>query len=88
MICDWHYFDELAEFPLLDSLQKDGFRVIEVTWMNEMTIKNFSHYAASHGAYGIMATTWLYMQKKEWDVVDKIIFISGKLFLREFPDEK
>lgn len=88
VICDWHYFDKQTEFSSLGVMRDEGFKVIGVTWKKDLTIRNFTEYASQHHAYGMMATTWFHVQKKEWDVVDKIIFISGKVFLREFPDEK
>ncbi len=85
VICDWHYFDTQADFPSLMAMQKEGFRVIGATWKKEETIHNFTRYAAQHGAYGMMATTWLHVQNKEWDVVERIIRESGKTFRRFFP---
>lgn len=86
VIIDWHYFDSQQDFPTLDVLQKEGFRVIGSTWKKERTIQSFSRYAAKHGAYGMMATTWWYVQKEEWNVVDRIIKFSGQTFLKDFPD--
>lgn len=88
VICDWHYFDDQADYPSLTVLQKEGFRVIGATWEKEDTIRNFSSYAAKHGAYGMMATTWFHVQRKEWDVVEEIIKVSGEAFLKDFPDAK
>ena len=84
VICDWHYSDDQNEFPSLAALVKEGFRVIGVTWKKEKTIRNFSRYAAQHGAYGMMATTWFHVQRKEWDVVENTINISGKIFIEDF----
>jgi len=87
VICDWHYYDN-KEFLTVKVLQQEGFRVIGATWKKEKSIKNFSRYAANHGAYGMIATTWWHVQRKEWDVVDRIINFSGKAFLMDFPDAK
>ncbi|MEO0096419.1 MAG: family 20 glycosylhydrolase [candidate division WOR-3 bacterium] len=88
VICDWHYNDEQEEFPSLTAFQKEGFRVIGVTWVKEKTIKNFSRYAAKHNAYGMMATTWGHVQKRNWDIVERIIKISGDTFSKDFADGK
>lgn len=88
VICDWHYNDEQEEFPSLSTFQKEGFRVIGVTWVKEKTIKNFSRYAAKHNAYGMMATTWWHVQKRNWDIVERIIKISGDTFSKDFADGK
>lgn len=86
VICDWHYKNEQEEFPSLTVFQGEGFRVIGTTWVEENVIKNFSKYASKHKAYGMMATTWWHVQKRQWDIVQKIIEISGKTFLKDFPD--
>ena len=88
VICDWHYFDEQTDFPSLYTMQQEGFRVIGATWKKEETIRNFTRYAAQHNAYGMMATTWFHVQRKEWDIVNNIIKVSGKTFLKDFPDAK
>jgi len=88
VICDWHYKDDQEDFPSLSVMQKEGFRVIGATWVNERTIKNFSKYASKHKAYGMMATTWWHVQKRNWDVVERIIKVSGENFLKDFPDGK
>jgi hypothetical protein len=78
VICDWHYFDDQPDFPSLITMQKEGFRVIGSTWKRESTTRNFSRYAEKHGAYGMMATTWL--KVGEWDAVQEIINVSGEIF--------
>jgi len=88
VICDWHYFGKQSDFPSLNIMQKEGFRVLGSTWKNEKTIRNFSQYAAQHNTYGMMATTWFHVQRKEWDVVKRIIKVSGETFSKDFPDEK
>lgn len=88
VICDWHYFDEQAEFPTVSVLRKEGFRVLGSTWKRTETTRNFAAYAAAHGAQGMIATTWFHVQRKEWDVVDRIIRESGAIFAEHFPDQK
>ncbi|BCO09744.1 hypothetical protein GF1_21200 [Desulfolithobacter dissulfuricans] len=86
VICDWHYFDDQAEFPSLAVMQQEGFRVIGSSWKREKTMRNFSRYAAGQGALGMMATTWFHVQRREWAVVERIIRTSGESFRRDFPD--
>lgn len=88
VICDWHYNDEQRDFPSLLKMQQEGFRVIGATFKNKSTINNFSSYAAEHRAYGMMATTWFYVQRKRWDTVSSIIRDSGMAFQRGFPDAR
>lgn len=85
VICDWHYSGDQRDFPSLAAFRQEGFRVLGATWKNENTIRNFSRYAAKHGAEGMIATTWSYVQRKDWKVVDRIIKFSGKTFLKDFP---
>jgi len=85
VICDWHYGGGQLQFPSLALFENEGFRVLGATWKNEETTKNFSQYAASHGADGMIATTWFHVQRKEWDIVNQIIEVSGKTFLKDFP---
>jgi len=88
VICDWHYFDKQKNFPTLTTMQKEGFHVIGSTWKKKKTIHNFSHYASKHNAYGMMATTWFHVQRKEWNIIDNIINTSGRIFLKDFPHEE
>jgi len=88
VICDWHYFDDQSVFPTLDVMQKEGFRVLGATWKKENTTLNFSRYAAKHDAHGMIATTWFHVVRKEWDVVEYIIKVSGEAFSKDFPDAK
>lgn len=88
VICDWHYLDQQSDFPSLDIMQKEGFRVVGATWKNETTIRNFSRYAAQHNAYGMMASTWFHVQRKEWDIVKRIIEVSGEAFGKDFTDAR
>lgn len=86
VICDWHYADDQEEFPSLATFKAEGFRVLGATWKKEKTIRNFSRYAAEQGADGMIATTWFHVQRKEWDVVSRIIHTSGRVFKKDFPD--
>lgn len=88
VICDWHYVDKQSEFPSLAVFKNEGFRVLGSTWKSGRTIRNFSRYSALHGADGMIATTWSHVQRKEWDVVDRIINVSGEAFKQDFPDAK
>ncbi len=88
VICVWHYQDDQEEFPSLSIMQKEGFRVVGATWVKERTIRNFSNYASRHKAYGMIATTWWHVQKRNWDIVERIIKVSGETFLKYFPDER
>lgn len=88
VICDWHYMGKQTDFPSLVAFKSVGFRVLGATWKNPQTIRNFSRYAATHGADGMIATTWFHVRGKEWDVVDQIIQVSGEAFLKDFPDAK
>lgn len=88
VICDWHYLDDQADFPSLAAFRAEGFRVLGSTWKNNKTTRNFSRYAATHGADGMIATTWFHVQRKEWDVVESIIRDSGEAFRKDFPDAK
>ena len=88
VICDWHYKDDQANFPSLATFRQEGFRALGATWEKPETISNFSHYAAAHGADGMIATTWSHVQRKEWDVVERIIRKSGETFGKDFPNGK
>ncbi len=80
VMCDWHYRDEQANFPSLAVMQGEGFRVIGATWKREETTRNFSRYALSRHAYGLMATTWFHVQRNDRELVNWIIHASGMLF--------
>lgn len=88
VICDWHYFNDQADFPSITAYRKEGFRVLGSTWKQTITIRNFSHYAATQGADGMIATTWWSVPGGEWDVVARIIRESGEEFSKDFPDAK
>lgn len=86
VICDWHYSDDQPDFPSLGAFKAEGFRVLGATWKKSKTIHNFSRYAATHGADGMIATTWFHVPQQDWDVVDNIIRESGDAFRKDFPD--
>lgn len=86
VIADWHYFDDQVAFPSLATFKSDGFQVLGSTWKKFDTTKNFSRYASKNSANGMIATTWVHVQRKEWDVVERIIRESGETFRKDFPD--
>lgn len=94
VICDWHYFDEQLEFPSLSTLQSEGFQVIGATWRNQITTRNFSQYASSRNAVGMMLTTWFVPGSKipnvpnDWGALNILINEAGKQFHKDFPDAK
>lgn len=88
VICDWHYSDDQPDFPSLAAMQNEGFRVIGSTWKTSKTTQAFSRYAAQHAAYGMMATTWIQVPSKEWDVTERIVREAGEAFSKDFPDAK
>lgn len=93
IICDWHYFDDQAEFPTSQRFADHGFQVMGATWgevdkgrnkFNSMrNISNFSRYMASikHNNKGMIATTWYSIASKEkLQLINKIITVSGNAF--------
>jgi len=80
VICDWHYNDTQEEFPSSLEFAKEGHKVLGSTWKKKITIKNFSKYIANmpFNGEGMIATIWFHVQRKEWDIVDKIIKISAE----------
>lgn len=94
VICDWHYTDEQLEFPSIDVLRASGFRVLGATFRKLETVRNFSRYAAKHGADGMIATTWFIPGSEHnkvvnsWDEVTQIIRESGDAFKKDFPDAR
>lgn len=86
VICDWHYPDKQPDFPSLAVMKTEGFRVLGTTWRKEITIKNFSRYAAIHNAEGMIATLWHDVQRRKWNVVEHTIKFSGETFNKDFPD--
>lgn len=88
VICDWHYTTDGTEFPSLSKMQNEGFRVLGAIFKHSETTNNFARYAAENNAYGMIATTWFFVQRREWDVVDEILRESGDVFLKNFPDDQ
>jgi hypothetical protein len=83
VICDWHYFDQaLQSFPSADAFIQTGHDILGATWNVEKTTKSFSQYLArrSKATRGMIATTWYFTQRKDWDTVNRIIKISGESF--------
>lgn len=87
-ICDWHYSGAQDNFPSTSTMIAEGFEVLGVTWKNIKTTKSFAGYASRAGARGMIATTWFHIQRQEWDIVDRVIKESGKIFYEYFPDTK
>jgi len=87
VICDWHYKMTKLIFHHC-GIQARRFSGAGCNVEKPKTIRNFSHYAAAHGAYGMIATTWSHVQRKEWDEVQRIINESGETFSKDFPDGK
>lgn len=93
IICDWHYFDDQAEFPTSQNFVNQGYQVMGATWgeidkgrhkMNSMgTIKRFSRYMANikKNNKGMIATTWYPISSQEKkDLIYQIIEASGEAF--------
>jgi hypothetical protein len=59
IICDWHY-DALKpdDYPSLRIFTESGFTTIACTWFNPMNIYGFAQAARTHGAWGLLQTTW------------------------------
>jgi len=99
VICDWHYLNgrylvKQTDFPTLAAFKSDGFRVLGTTWREKETTVNFSQYAASNGADGMIASTWIILGDKSnkvvgnWSDIEQIIHESGEAFNKDFPDAK
>lgn len=93
VICDWHYLGTQTEFPTLATFKAEGFRVIGTTWREEETTSNFSHYATTHGADGMIASTWIILGAgnkvvNSWGDIEQLIRESGEAFSKDFPDAK
>ena len=94
VICDWHYWDAQYLFPTVDVFRREGFAVVGATWRKVETINNFSNYARMHGAIGMIETTWFDPRRNDniivhrWGELERLIFTSGEIFLRDFPDAK
>ena len=94
VICDWHYWDKQKSFPTINMFRSEGFRVLGSTWRDIKTTRAFSHYASKNGAEGMIATTWFAPKRRtnaiitKWSEVNNLVRQSGKVFQRDFPDEK
>lgn len=94
VICDWHYEGNMTDFPTLSAFKSDGFRVLGTTWRVKQTTANFSHYAAGHGADGMVASTWIILGDKtnkvvgNWGDIEQLIRDSGEAFNKDFSDVK
>ncbi|MGE5758101.1 MAG: hypothetical protein ACM3W8_04465 [Sideroxydans sp.] len=88
VICDWHYRDTQTDFPSLAAFKAGGFRVLGATWKNSQTTRNFSRYAALHGAGGMIVTTWFDPNDPKvvhsWGELSQIIQEAGKDFAYDF----
>lgn len=93
IICDWHYFDDQAEFPSAQNFANQGYQVMGATWgeidkgrhriKTMETIKNFSRYMASlkKNNKGMIATTWYSIASREReDLISQIVEVSGNAF--------
>lgn len=94
VICDWHYSDAQLDFPSVDMFRSSGFSVLGATFRKLETVRNFSRYAAKHGADGMIATTWFIPGSEQnkvvnsWDEVTQIIRESGDAFKKDFPNAR
>jgi len=82
IICDWHYFDNQQEFPSSMFFIKNGYKTFGATWKKHITIINFSNYIFSlnRNENGMIATSWRYVGKNDWEKVDDIICFSAQKF--------
>lgn len=85
VICDWQYRNKAPAFPTLKAFLDEGFSALGATFEDTSVTKRFARYAAQHGAAGMIATTWYYVGRKDWDTVERIIADSGRIFLKNFP---
>lgn len=85
VICDWHYRNHKTKYPTLKTFLDADFETLGATFHTRMITENFSRYAAEHGASGMIATTWYYVQRKDWLTVERIIRESGSIYSRYFP---
>ena len=82
LIADWHYHHETPEFPTIDAFIEAGNDVVGASWKNMNNIRLFAEYVATKGpkARGMIAGTFMHVQRKEWDLVDQIVTESGLRF--------
>lgn len=86
IICDWQYRNTASEFPTLKAFVDDGFRTFGATFENLDVTRAFARYAGTHGAAGMIATTWYHVTRKNWSAANRIINGSGKIFREYFPE--
>lgn len=80
VICDWQYY-ELANFSSSRMLSDLGFRVVGASWRRPGVAESFSRSVADlPNGVGMMATTWYEVQRRNWEVVERIILDSGNAF--------
>jgi hypothetical protein len=59
LIADWHYnYSAEPEYPSVEVLQKDGFRVLGSTWFGWGNIQGFAKELAKQDSLGLLQTTW------------------------------
>ncbi len=82
VIFDWHYFEGDTDYPSLTRFTKAGFRTVGATWRQKPTLKSFAQAAERAGpnVYGMLATTWFHVQRREWNKVERILEESRKVF--------
>jgi hypothetical protein len=82
VIFDWHYFESGTDFPSMTLFTRAGFRTVPSTWRHEPTLKSSAEAARRGGpnVYGMLATTWFHVQRREWSKVERIIEESGNVF--------
>ena len=85
VMCDWQYRNKAPEFPTLKAFLDDGFSALGATFEDLSVTEKFSRYAAKNEAAGMIATTWYYVMRKDWEMVDRIIKESGRIFSKSFP---
>ncbi len=89
LIGDWHYWETQADFPSIAAFHASGLQVVGASWRKAQTTENFSHYAALHGAEGMIVTTWFdpdeLLVVHTWDELNKIIQASGDVLNKDFP---
>jgi hypothetical protein len=81
VIFDWHYFEGRTDYPSLAIFTRAGLRTVASAWRNMSTAKAFAEAAERGGpnVYGMLATTWFHVQRREWNKVGRIIEESGRL---------
>jgi hypothetical protein len=58
LIADWHYESSNGDVPTLKYFKSNGFEVLASPWHELSNIRTLSKAAISHGAMGLLATTW------------------------------